>query len=104
VSPGSVYQLERALESSDIEDTAARNPIKCGGPSGCYGFAYLAGRHARIVDWDPDFYLINVPIDFITGRRNINAYVHRSDASCIPDAAAERYVFRLTGRSNEPPD
>lgn len=82
VSPGSVYQLEQAHRSSDIEDTVARNPIRCGGAAGCYGVAYLNNRKARIVDWDGNYYLLDVPIDFNTGRRNINAYVRRADAQC----------------------
>lgn len=89
ISPGSIYQLEQAVGSPDIEDTVARNPITCGGPGGCYGVAYLAGRRARIVDWDPNYYLLDVPIDFNIGRRNINAYARRSDAQCVAPSSPE---------------
>ena len=83
VSAGSVYQLEHALQSAEIEDTIARNPITCGGPSGCYGVAHLEGRKARIIDWDPNYYILSAPIDFTIGRRDINVYVRRSDTQCV---------------------
>lgn len=79
--------ISQVLASRDIEDTIARNPIQCRpnqfGNSVCTGVAYFRGHKGRIVDWNRDFYIINTPLDFNTGRENIELAIRRQDATCI---------------------
>ena len=79
--------IAQTLASRDIEDTLARNPIQCRpnqfGNSVCTGVAYFRSHKGRVVDWNKDFFIINTPIDFNTGRENIELTIRRKDATCI---------------------
>lgn len=78
--------IAQVLASNDIEDTIARNPIQCrpnqfGNPE-CTGVAYFQNKKGKIVNWNKDFYVIDTPLDFNTGRANIELSIRRKDAVC----------------------
>lgn len=75
------------IPPSHREDVLARHPYRCqinsfGIAYGCRGAAYVSGRNATVKDWDPTYYLIEMPLDFNIGRRDAPAYVLRSEAKC----------------------
>lgn len=74
--------IRQALAERNLEDTLARNPIRCQG-FGCIGIAYFKNHKGQIISWDKNFYGITSPVDFNTGRRDIPLIVRRKDARCI---------------------
>ncbi|HSD38666.1 MAG TPA: hypothetical protein VLC92_14220 [Rhodocyclaceae bacterium] len=83
VSAGSSQLLEAAYAAKDIEDSVARNPIICrGGVAGCIGVSYQRNNVGQIIDWDPRYFVLNLPIEFDQGRRNINVFARRANAKC----------------------
>lgn len=79
--------IAQVLASSDIEDTLARNPIQCRsnqfGNRECTGVDYFQNKKGTIVNWNKDFYIIDTPLDFNTGRANMELSIRRIDAVCI---------------------
>lgn len=79
--------IAQVLASSDIEDTLARNPIQCRsnqfGNRECTGVDYFQNKKGTIVNWSKDFYIIDTPLDFNTGRANIELSIRRIDAVCV---------------------
>lgn len=79
--------IDQVLASRDIEDTLARNPIQCHGRNmfgdlNCTGVAYFKNHKGRITDWNKQFYFIDSPVDFNSGRKNIGLAIRRQDAVC----------------------
>ncbi len=78
--------IAQVLASRDIEDTLSRNPIKCKtnqfGNYVCTGVGYFRNHKGVIADWNREFFIINTPIDFNTGRENIGLTIRRKDAVC----------------------
>ncbi|HQS59625.1 MAG TPA: hypothetical protein PKZ37_14700 [Gallionellaceae bacterium] len=79
--------IAQVLASNDIEDTLARNPIQCRsnqfGNRECTGVDYFKNKKGKIINWDKDFYIIDTPLDFNTGRANIELSIRRIDAVCV---------------------
>jgi hypothetical protein len=75
--------IEYVLASPDIEDTLARNPIRCTNHyRSCKGLAYFEDHKGRIVDWNKDLYGIDTAVDFNSGRKDIQLTIRRKDAVC----------------------
>lgn len=80
--------IAQVLASRDIEDTLARNPIRCDGEynifgkHNCTGVAFFKNHKGRIINWDKSFYIVNTPLDFNIGRRNVELAIRRQDAVC----------------------
>lgn len=80
--------IKKVLASEDIEDTVARNKFHCSGlnmgadQARCDGFTFLQNHKGRIMYWDREFYIINTPMDFDIGRRNVELAIRRQDAVC----------------------
>ena len=72
--------IQKVLASSDIEDTLARNPIRCDRMS-CYGVAYLSNHPGRILNWSKEYLTVATPIDFDIGRRDIVLTIRREDSA-----------------------
>lgn len=73
--------IHKALASGDIEDTLARNPIRCDRMS-CYGVAYLSNHPGRVLNWSKEYLTVATPIDFDVGRRDIVLTIRREDSVC----------------------
>ncbi|WP_454764446.1 hypothetical protein [Cupriavidus campinensis] len=92
-SPGDVEALHAPhLSASQLEDVLARHPYSCrinqfGVAYGCQGGAYISGRKARVMNWTPNHYIIEMPLDFERGRKDAPAVVRRSEARCLRSSA-----------------
>ena len=92
-SPTDVEALHaRQLSASQLEDVLARHPYSCrinqfGVAYGCQGAAYISGRKARIMNWTPDHYILEIPLDFQLGRNEAPAVVRRSEVQCLRSSA-----------------
>lgn len=76
------YQIEDALNSRDLEDTIARDPIRCMPNNTCKGIGYFQWQKARISAQDGTYLSVVSPVDLQNGRRDIFLVVRRADAVC----------------------
>ncbi|MEJ8837790.1 hypothetical protein [Ramlibacter sp. AN1133] len=87
-SPSDVEALYAPhLDGGRLEDILARNPYTCqfnfvGIPFGCRGAAFVKQHRARVKDWTPTHFVLEIPLDFHVGRRDAPAWVRRSEAKC----------------------
>lgn len=88
-SPSDVEALHaQHMSSSQLEDILARHPYSCrinqfGVAYGCQGAAYVSERKAKIINWTPSHYIIEIPLDFQRGRNDAPAVVRRSEVRCL---------------------
>jgi len=82
--------IEKMLASPDLKDELARHPIQCGGDFinkfgqnvPCRGVGYFKKHKGRIIEWDKKYFVIESPVDLITGRQDIQLIIRRKDAWC----------------------